>query len=158
MPWSRGGGGQLSPYQPNFPAYQPPAGAIEAGREAGSLLAGFAEPMARTSFEAPTDIGAPLEDETSYPLGAAKAQLHATYVIAETSDGLVIVDQHAAHERLTLERMKAAMEGQGIARQPSLIPDIIEMEEADCERLLARADEFARFGLGLENFGRGAIA
>ena len=158
MPWSRGGGGQLSPYQPNFPAYQPPAGAIEAGREAGSLLAGFAEPMARTSFEAPTDIGAPLEDETSYPLGAAKAQLHATYVIAETADGLVIVDQHAAHERLTLERMKAAMEGQGIARQPSLIPDIIEMEEADCERLLARADEFARFGLGLENFGRGAIA
>lgn len=151
MPWSRGSGGQLSPYQP-------PVGAIEAGREAGSLLAGFAEPMARTSFEAPTDMGALVEDETSYPLGAAKAQLHATYVIAETADGLVIVDQHAAHERLTLERMKAAMEGQGIARQPSLIPDIIEMEEADCERLLARADEFARFGLGLENFGRGAIA
>lgn len=156
MPWSRGAG--ASPYRPNPLPYQPAAGAIEAGREAGSLLAGFAEPMARTSFEAPTDLEVPVVDETSYPLGAAKAQLHATYVIAETADGFVIVDQHAAHERLTLERMKAAMEGQGIARQPSLIPDIIEMEETDCERLLARAEEFSRFGLGIESFGRGAIA
>jgi DNA mismatch repair protein MutL len=164
MPWSRGGGGQSTPYSPSQMALQHHPGTIEAGREASSLLAGFSQPMARTSFDAMPQSSSgiagnsPVGVEASYPLGAAKAQVHATYIIAETADGLVIVDQHAAHERLTLERMKAAMEGQGIARQPSLIPDIIEMDEADCERLLARAAEFARFGLGLENFGRGAIA
>ena len=132
--------------------------------EAGSLLRGFNEPMARMQD---VPIGQMLDDHIphayspnleDFPLGAAKAQLHATYVIAETSDGLVIVDQHAAHERLTLERMKAAMADKGIVRQPSLIPDIVELEEGECERLLARAEEFASFGLVIEGFGRGAIA
>jgi DNA mismatch repair protein MutL len=132
--------------------------------EAGSLLTGLSEPMARMSGLPTSQM---LDDQVphpnspnlqEFPLGAAKAQLHATYVIAETSDGLVIVDQHAAHERLTLERMKAAMTGNGITRQPSLIPDIVELEEGECERLLARADEFAGFGLVIEGFGRGAIA
>jgi DNA mismatch repair protein MutL len=132
--------------------------------EAGSLLTGLSEPMARMSG---VPLGAALDDHIphpdspnleDFPLGAAKAQLHATYVIAETSDGLVIVDQHAAHERLTLERMKAAMADKGIARQPSLIPEIVELEEGECERLLARAEEFAGFGLVIEGFGRGAIA
>jgi DNA mismatch repair protein MutL len=151
LPWSRPG--QAGGFNASYTA-----------QEAGSLLAGFAEPMARMSG---VPLGAKLDDHVphadspnleDFPLGAAKAQLHATYVIAETSDGLVIVDQHAAHERLTLERMKAAMSGNGITRQPSLIPDIVELEDGECERLLARTEEFAGFGLVIEGFGRGAIA
>jgi DNA mismatch repair protein MutL len=151
LPWSR-----PSPYGGPAPAYTM--------NEASSLLTGLSEPQARMTG---APIGQMLDDHTphldspnleEYPLGAAKAQLHTTYVIAETSDGLVIVDQHAAHERLTLERMKAAMADKGIARQPSLIPDIVELEEGECERLLVRAEEFAGFGLVIEGFGRGAIA
>ncbi|GIU67522.1 DNA mismatch repair endonuclease MutL [Candidatus Phycosocius spiralis] len=139
------------------------SGMIEAGSETASLWRGLAEPMAKSTYGMgdQTEVGHHLEhneDITHYPLGAAKAQLHATYIIAETKDGLVIIDQHAAHERLTLERMKAALAGQGITRQPNLIPDIVEMEEGDCERLLSRAEELVGFGLVLEGFGRGAIA
>ena len=160
--------GAATPYTSAWPTpargsggYQ--SGAIEAGREAASLWRGLDEPMARTTYCLGDDKVADhtyedLEDTAQFPLGAAKAQLHATYIIAETKDGLVIVDQHAAHERLTLERMKAALAGQGITRQPNLIPDIVEMEEGDCERLLSRAEELAGFGLVLEGFGRGAIA
>jgi DNA mismatch repair protein MutL len=144
-----------------FSGYQ--SGMIDAGREAASLWRGLNEPMARTTYGLGDEQEADLtrediEDTAQFPLGAAKAQLHATYIIAETKDGLVIVDQHAAHERLTLERMKAALAGQGITRQPNLIPDIVELEEGDCERLLSRAEELAGFGLMLEGFGRGAIA
>jgi DNA mismatch repair protein MutL len=160
--------GAATPYTSAWPTpargysgYQP--GAIEAGREAASLWRGLDEPMARTTYGLGDEQEADLtrediEDTAQFPLGAAKAQLHATYIIAETKDGLVIVDQHAAHERLTLERMKAALAGQGITRQPNLIPDIVELEEGDCERLLSRAEELAGFGLMLEGFGRGAIA
>lgn len=92
------------------------------------------------------------------PLGAARAQLHETYVVAQTTDGIVIVDQHAAHERLVYERMKAAMAGQGVERQVLLIPDIVELGETDSARLLARADELAEMGLIIEPFGPGAIS
>ncbi len=92
------------------------------------------------------------------PLGAARAQVHETYIVAQTRDGVVIVDQHAAHERLVYERMKAALERSGVARQILLIPDIVELDEADVERLVARAEELARFGLVLEGFGPGAVA
>ncbi|MGE3148297.1 MAG: DNA mismatch repair endonuclease MutL [Pseudorhodoplanes sp.] len=113
------------------------------------------------------DVGAPSAaavatdgspDLADHPLGAARAQLHETYIVAQTRDGLVIVDQHAAHERLVYERMKAALERSGVARQMLLIPDIVEMDEADCERLVARADELARYGLAIEAFGPGAVA
>ena len=73
--------------------------------------------------------------------------MHETYIVAQTRDGLVIVDQHAAHERIVYERMKAALEQTGVARQILLIPEIVELDEADVERLAARADELARFGL-----------
>ena len=91
------------------------------------------------------------------PLGAARAQLHETYIVAQTRDGIVIVDQHAAHERIVYERMKAALEKSGVARQILLIPEIVELDEADVERLTARADELAKFGLVLEavRSGRG---
>ena len=78
------------------------------------------------------------------PLGAARAQLHETYIVAQTRDGIVIVDQHAAHERIVYERMKAALERSGVARQILLIPEIVELDEADVERLTARADELAQ--------------
>jgi DNA mismatch repair protein MutL len=92
------------------------------------------------------------------PLGAARAQVHETYIVAQTRDGLVIVDQHAAHERIVYEKLKAAIEKAGVARQILLIPEIVELDEADVERLVARAEELARFGLVLEAFGPGAVA
>jgi DNA mismatch repair protein MutL len=91
-------------------------------------------------------------------LGAARAQVHETYIVSQTRDGLVIVDQHAAHERIVYERMKAAIAASGIARQILLIPEIVELDEADAARLVARASELARFGLVIEDFGPGAVA
>jgi DNA mismatch repair protein MutL len=92
------------------------------------------------------------------PLGAARAQVHETYIVAQTRDGLIIVDQHAAHERIVYERMKAAIGKAGVARQILLIPEIVELDEADAARLTARAGELARFGLAIEAFGPGAVA
>jgi DNA mismatch repair protein MutL len=116
----------------------------------------FAEPSAR--FEPAPANDAPAPEPAAHPLGAARAQLHGTYIVAETSDGVIIVDQHAAHERLVLERMKAAIAGGTLARQPLLIPDIVELDPDDADRLLARADELAGLGLVIEPFGRGAVA
>ncbi len=92
------------------------------------------------------------------PLGLARAQLHETYVIAQTADGIVIVDQHAAHERLVYERMKTALEGGGIARQPLLIPEVVELDPAEVTRVVSRADELAELGLVVEGFGPDAVA
>ncbi len=102
--------------------------------------------------------GAPQPDLTQNPLGAARAQVHETYIVAQTEDGIVIVDQHAAHERLVYERMKQAMSGQGVERQTLLIPDIVDLGEADAQRVLARAAELAEMGLMIEPFGVGAVA
>ncbi len=92
-----------------------------------------------------------------YALGVARGQLHETYVIAQTADGIVIVDQHAAHERLVYERMKRAMAERGIPRQMLLIPEVVELEEAEAERLTARSEELAELGFVLEGFGGGAV-
>ncbi|MGX1197599.1 DNA mismatch repair endonuclease MutL [Parvibaculum sp. MBR-TMA-1.3b-4.2] len=92
-----------------------------------------------------------------YALGVARGQLHETYVIAQTADGIVIVDQHAAHERLVYERMKKAMAERGIPRQMLLIPEVVELEEAEAERLTARGEELAELGFVLEGFGGGAV-
>ena len=126
--------------------------------------AGFAE-AAQAAF----DVGEPAADAAvarfepaadliDRPLGAARAQVHETYIVAQTHDGLVIVDQHAAHERIVYERMKAAIEKTGVARQILLIPEIVELDETDTARLAARAEELARFGLVIETFGPGAVA
>ncbi len=103
----------------------------------------------------PSDI--PPVPTPDYPLGTARAQLHETYVVAQTQDGIVIVDQHAAHERLVYEEMKQKMAGQGVPRQTLLIPDVVELGETDSARILARADELAQMGLILEPFGQGAV-
>ena len=91
--------------------------------------------------------------DARYPLGIARGQVAATYIVAEAEDGLVIVDQHAAHERLVLERMRRASAGGEVARQALLIPDVVEMDEPDCDRLEAAAAELATLGLEIERFG-----
>ena len=134
--------------------------------QGANALAGFAE-AAQAAFEvgapsadARVEAVAPAADLIDRPLGAARAQVHETYIVAQTRDGVVIVDQHAAHERLVYERMKASLEKSGVARQILLIPEVVELDEADVARLTARADELARYGLVLERVrsrrGRGA--
>ena len=93
----------------------------------------------------------------SYPLGVARGQVAATYIVAEAEDGLVIVDQHAAHERLVLERMRKAADGGEVARQTLLIPDVVELDEPDCDRLEGAAEELAGLGLEIERFGPNAM-
>ena len=92
------------------------------------------------------------------PLGAARGQVHENYIIAQTADGMVIVDQHAAHERLVYEKLKAQMAENGVAAQALLIPEIVELSDNDSAKLLEVADELAKFGLGIEPFGGGAVA
>jgi len=97
------------------------------------------------------------ESVPSYPLGVARGQVAATYIVAEAEDGLVIVDQHAAHERLVLERMRAAREGGEVARQALLLPEVVELEEPDCDRLEGAASELGDLGLEIERFGPTAM-
>ena len=138
------------------------------GPARGGFGPGFSSSLAEAA-QAAFDVGAPSADARyeisepspdllDRPLGAARAQVHETYIVAQTRDGLVIVDQHAAHERLVYERLKAALERQGVARQILLIPEIVELDEADVERMLARTEELARYGLAIEPFGPGAVA
>jgi DNA mismatch repair protein MutL len=94
----------------------------------------------------------------AFPLGAARAQLHETYILAQTRDGLVLVDQHAAHERLVYERMKRSLAEHGIERQSLLIPEIVDLDEADQQVVIARAAELAELGLLIDSFGTGAVA
>jgi DNA mismatch repair protein MutL len=98
-----------------------------------------------------------VEAVPGFPLGVARGQVAATYIVAEAEDGLVIVDQHAAHERLVLERMRAAREGGAVARQALLIPEVVELDEPDCDRLDGAAAELADMGLELERFGPTAV-
>jgi len=91
------------------------------------------------------------------PLGVARGQLHETYVVAQTADGIVIVDQHAAHERLVYERMKEAIAANGLTRQMLLIPEVVELEDDAADRLARRAEDLAELGFVLEKFGEGAV-
>src|SRR6478736_5153665 len=123
-----------SPARPSGLA--PLRGAAAGLAEAAQTAFDVGEPAADAaiaSFE-------PAADQIDRPLGAARAQLHETYIVAQTRDGLVIVDQHAAHERIVYERMKAAIEKSGVARQILLIPEIVELDESDAARLAARAE------------------
>ncbi|SON54629.1 DNA mismatch repair protein MutL [Hartmannibacter diazotrophicus] len=117
---------------------------------------GFAE-IAQPTADTRPHLAEPDVDRLSRPLGAPRAQIHETYIVAQTEEGLVIVDQHAAHERLVYERLKAAFAGR-VTTQMLLIPEIVDLEEAACDRLLERAEEFAALGLVIEPFGPGAVA
>ena len=96
-------------------------------------------------------------DAAPWPLGAARGQLHETYIVSQTTDGIVIVDQHAAHERLVLERMRASLAAGEVARQVLLIPEIVELDREAAGALAARREELAALGLALEGFGDGAV-
>ena len=105
----------------------------------------------------PTEYAPENYPPEEYPMGAARAQFHSTYIITETSDGITIVDQHAAHERLVMERMKKALEEGGIKRQMLLLPEVVEPGQAEAGLLLDHQDMLAQLGLVIESFGDGAI-
>ncbi|GAA0579626.1 DNA mismatch repair endonuclease MutL [Caenispirillum bisanense] len=147
------------------PPPRPAAGDLAAAFAAQAPQGGFFEPAGRLpNLSAPPqarDAGpaaeAPRRAAAEHPLGVARAQLHGTYIVAQTADGIVIVDQHAAHERLVYERMKQALADGGVARQGLLLPEVVEMDEADADRVAARAEELAALGLVIEPFGPGSI-
>jgi len=155
--------GALGSFRPApQPAWSPPLrpspvaprfgyGVREDARRFAEEEAGFSAPTARV------EPAAPVEALEQAPLGAARAQLHETYIVAQTRDGMVLVDQHAAHERLVYERFKAMLANGGVKRQALLIPEVVELDEADRERLLERAEDLAQLGLILEAFGPGAV-
>ncbi len=113
-------------------------------------------PSAITSV-ANTAPGTTSDGATTYPLGAARAQLHNTYIVAETTTGIILVDQHAAHERIVLERMKAMLGAGGVARQALLIPEVVELTDDEAALLCDWSHELAELGLALEAFGPGAV-
>jgi DNA mismatch repair protein MutL len=110
-----------------------------------------------TGFDPVDTTASPPVDFEQYPLGAARGQLHETYIVAQTRDGMVLVDQHAAHERLVMERMKKAYADKSVSRQMLLLPDVVEMDEVAANRVCERAEELSEMGLVIEPFGVGAI-
>lgn len=116
----------------------------------------------RQAFAAPPQARSEVAEDpapaaNAYPMGVARGQIAKTYIVAEAEDGLVLVDQHAAHERLVLERMRRALETGEVASQALLIPEVVELEETACDRLEARILDLAAFGLDLERFGPAAM-
>lgn len=113
-------------------------------------------------FEEATPVFARVEEPTiepeDFPLGAARGQVHENYIVAQTKTGMVIVDQHAAHERLVYEKLKNQMAENGVASQALLIPEIVDLSDGDRASILSVADELAKLGLVIEAFGGGAIA
>jgi DNA mismatch repair protein MutL len=97
------------------------------------------------------------QDLGNYPLGVARAQLHETYIVGQTADGIVIIDQHAAHERLVHERIKKSLESGGVTRQGLLIPEVVELDETSAVRLISKYKELLELGLAIEGFGPGAV-
>lgn len=172
--------GAMRPEQPGARVYQmdrPSLGARSAAYQAQAPEPGFAETAgmwARVetppqyeaggadvqthdtqTHDAHTPAAEPARD---FPLGTARGQVHENYIIAQTATGMVIVDQHAAHERLVYEKLKRQMAENGVAAQALLIPEIVDLSASDCARLLEVAEDLAQFGLGIEPFGGSAIA
>ena len=175
--------GAMRPEQPGARVYQmdrPSLGARSAAYQAQAPEPGFAETagmwgrvetppqyeaggadvqthdtQTHDAHDAHTPAAEPAPD---FPLGTARGQVHENYIIAQTATGMVIVDQHAAHERLVYEKLKRQMAENGVAAQALLIPEIVDLSASDCARLLEVAEDLARFGLGIEPFGGSAIA
>lgn len=165
-----GASGLLGAFRGGMPSMQRPSAPWSAGNSPSRPVdwtgtsgfgearqAGFSDlgaPSAR--IDAAEPAGASSLEE--HPLGAARAQIHETYILSQTGDGFVLVDQHAAHERLVYEAMRKSLHAAPLAAQALLIPEIVDLSEEDCDRLMQHADAFSRFGLGIERFGPGAIA
>ena len=153
--------GTMPGYSYNAPyrhGSRPSAGFAEAAgtfqRPLDSSAVGTFVPFAPSAAAGMTHSAGVSED---YPLGAARGQVHATYILSQTEDGIVIVDQHAAHERLVYERIKAELSATGVARQMLLLPEVVELPEDDVALLGSRADEISELGLTLEPFGADAV-
>ncbi len=146
---------QSSPYRP-FEASATAASANGFGEPAQAAFGETEMPTARAESFAPRETA--VQEPASFPLGAARAQVHANYIVSQTRDGLVIVDQHAAHERLVFEQMRKALSGRRLPSQGLLIPEIVDMPEEDCDRLMMHAEALEQLGLAIERFGPGAIA
>ena len=128
-------------------------------RMAHAAQAPLAPELAEASARYEPAVRDPVEEAAEYrPLGAARAQVHENYIIAQTATGIVIVDQHAAHERLVYERLKRQREEQGVAAQALLIPEIVDLSEGDARLLLDHAEALGALGLTVEPFGGGAVA
>ena len=144
----------LREQRPMFAAH--PAGRMQHSPSQDSFRAmesAILEPSARAE-----EAEAQTPDADEFPMGAARGQIAETYIVAEAADGLVIVDQHAAHERLTLERLRAAGADTGVSRaQALLMPEVVEMDESDCDRIESAADRLAGLGLAVERFGPDAV-
>ena len=185
-PATSGSAGLVAAFRPGAASYAHPGPADEHRSRFAEFRAGPAatydlrrspsRPLEMTGFAAPAQAafdagpaswasadaraGTVEADETPVdaPLGAARAQVHGNYIVAQTGDSLVIVDQHAAHERLVYEALKRAMEAGPMPAQLLLVPEIVDLPEEDAERLALHADALRRFGLSLERFGPGAVA
>lgn len=156
---------QSSPYRPFAAPHSQETGNTDYrpgfGEAAQASFGETAMPAARSegpgAGQAPGAPGASVEP-VAYPLGAARAQVHANYIVSQTRDGLVIVDQHAAHERLVFEQMRKALSGRRLPSQGLLIPEIVDLAEEDCDRLMVHAAQLEQLGLAIERFGPGAVA
>ncbi|MGH6708635.1 MAG: DNA mismatch repair endonuclease MutL [Bradyrhizobium sp.] len=144
---------QRSPSYPTGPIPSFGGSAAPAFAEPGQAAFDVGTPTADVRFEA-----TPASDMLDRPLGAARTQIHETYIVSQTRDGLIVVDQHAAHERIVYEKLKASLARNGVQRQILLIPEIVELDEATVEKLLDRSLELATFGLAIDSFGPGAVA
>ncbi|MBL8882531.1 MAG: DNA mismatch repair endonuclease MutL [Hyphomicrobium sp.] len=156
--------GEVAPFQSADPSrfqQQAPSGSLHRARPAGQFGETRQAPFAPLVIPSADARGADLplrEDLLERPLGAARAQVHENYIVAQTRDGLVIVDQHAAHERLVYERLKKALAHGGVARQGLLIPAIVNLDEDEAAGLIEKAEELSELGLVVEGFGPGAVA
>src|SRR5258705_150664 len=142
-----------SPAYPVNPAPSFGGSVASALAEADQAAFDVGAPTADVRFEAQ-----PSADLLDRPLGAARTQIHETYIVSQTRDGLIVVDQHAAHERIVYEKLKASLAKNGVQRQILLIPEIVELDESTVEKLLDRAEELCSFGLAIESFVPGAVA
>ena len=160
---------------PNYPAWSPstPSATSFSGwqaweappaRPTTGVLPGLNEQSARVEQASPGFASWPSQagsgaapDYVDHPLGAARAQVHGTYIVAQTRDGIVVVDQHAAHERLVYEKMKVQMAAGSVTRQALLTPEVVELDPSEADRVVAKADELAELGLIVEAFGAGAV-
>ena len=150
--WQSGGSGPSHASIPNGFAFPAAAAANGQGSVWDRVTDFTPQPMARAEA-----AFAPPPGHKAFPMGVARGQVAATYIVAEAEDGLVIVDQHAAHERLVLERMRRAMAEGGVSRQALLLPEVVELDEVGCDRLEGRIAELAEMGLELERFGPRAM-
>ena len=155
-------GATIAAFRPGPPRPQRPVPFNWRSAGNAAVAAGYAEPEQATFAPIEPSAAASVAETTpadsAHPLGAARAQVHETYIVAQTEDGLVIVDQHAAHERLVYERLKRSLAANGVPRQILLIPEIVDLDPVDAERIAERAEQLASVGLVVDRFGAGAIA